>query len=176
LNGLHIAGIIFNLISQNELATNPDLHGSMMISIVAGTDKTTVSVATGDNSFYPLYMSIGNLHNNARQAHRHGVVLVGFLAIPKGNVLLNFCIIYTYLGVGDRDDDDGKPYKRWCRQLFHGSLSAIFGSLRPFMTKPDIVRCPDGHWRRAVYQLGPYIADYPEQVLCSCILYLRCTK
>jgi hypothetical protein len=44
------------------------------------------------------------------------------------------------------------------------------------MTKPEVVRCPDGHWRRAVYQLGPYIADYPEQVLCSCILYFRCAK
>jgi hypothetical protein len=66
----------------------------MMVSIVAGTDKTTVSVATGDNNYYPLYMSIGYLHNNACQAHQHGVVLVGFLAIPKGDVLLNFS---TYL-------------------------------------------------------------------------------
>jgi hypothetical protein len=77
-----------DFISQNELAADPDLHGSMMISIVAGTDKTTVSVATGDNNYYPLYMSIGNLHNGARRAHRHGVVLVGFLAIPKGDALL----------------------------------------------------------------------------------------
>ncbi|KAJ7828329.1 hypothetical protein B0H13DRAFT_2373263 [Mycena leptocephala] len=28
----------------------------------------------------------------------------------------------------------------------------------------------DGHYRRAIYGLGPYIADYPEQVLLACVV------
>ena len=32
------------------------------------------------------------------------------------------------------------------------------------MTTPEVVRCPDGHFRHAIYGIGPYIADYPEQV------------
>jgi hypothetical protein len=28
-------------------------------------------------------MSIGNIHNNVQRAHRNGIVLLGFLAIPK---------------------------------------------------------------------------------------------
>ena len=32
------------------------------------------------------------------------------------------------------------------------------------MTTPDIVRCPDGHFCRAIYGLGPHISDYPEQI------------
>ena len=55
----------------------------MFVPIILGSDKTTVSVATGHNEYYPLYMSIGNIHNNVRRAHRNGVVLLGFLAIPK---------------------------------------------------------------------------------------------
>jgi hypothetical protein len=49
-------------------------------------------------------------------------------------------------------------------------------SLKPCMTKPEVVRCPDGHFRRAVYGLGPYIADYPEQALLACIVQNWCPK
>jgi hypothetical protein len=35
------------------------------------------------------------------------------------------------------------------------------------MTTPKVVKCPDGHFRRAIFGLGPYIADYPEQVYLS---------
>ena len=49
-------------------------------------------------------------------------------------------------------------------------------SLKPYMTKPEVVRCPDGHFRRAVYGLGPYIADYPEQALLACIVQNWCPK
>lgn len=38
------------------------------------------------------------------------------------------------------------------------------------MTKPEVVHCADGHYRRAVYGIGPDIADYPEQCLhCSIV-------
>jgi hypothetical protein len=63
------------------------MHGGMYIPIIVGSDKTTVSVGTGDNSYYPLYMSLGLFHNTLRRAHGEAVVLVGFLAIPKGVLL-----------------------------------------------------------------------------------------
>jgi hypothetical protein len=44
------------------------------------------------------------------------------------------------------------------------------------MTKPEVVRCPDGHFLRAVYGLGPYIADYPEQALLACVVQNWCPK
>jgi hypothetical protein len=44
------------------------------------------------------------------------------------------------------------------------------------MTKPEVVRCPDGHYRRAIYGLGPYIADYPEQAFLACIVQGWCPK
>jgi hypothetical protein len=55
----------------------------MFVPIILGSDKTTVSVATRHNEYWPLYMSIGNIHNNVRRAHRNGVTLLGFLAVPK---------------------------------------------------------------------------------------------
>ncbi len=40
----------------------------------------------------------------------------------------------------------------------------------------DIVLCADGHYRRVVYGFGPYIADYPEQVLLACTVQGWCPK
>ena len=55
----------------------------MYCAIILGADKTTVSVATGNVEYHPLYFSIGNIHNTARRAHGNAVVPIGFLAIPK---------------------------------------------------------------------------------------------
>ncbi|KAH9984782.1 hypothetical protein BJV77DRAFT_952361 [Russula vinacea] len=44
------------------------------------------------------------------------------------------------------------------------------------MTTPEVVRFPDGHFRRVIYGLSPYIADYPEQVLLACIMQGWCPK
>lgn len=55
----------------------------MFVPIILGSDKTTVSVATGHNEYYPLYLSIGNVYNSVRRAHSRAVALISFLAIPK---------------------------------------------------------------------------------------------
>lgn len=44
------------------------------------------------------------------------------------------------------------------------------------MTKPEVVRFGDGHYRRVIYGLGPYIADYEEQVLLACIVRSWCPR
>ncbi len=59
----------------------------MFVPVILGSDKTTVSVATGQNEFYPLYASLGNVHNPVRRAHRNAVSLLGFLSIPKSKLL-----------------------------------------------------------------------------------------
>ena len=55
----------------------------MLVPVIFGSDKTTVSVSTGHIKYWPVYLSIGNLFNNVRHAHHNGLMLVGFLAIPK---------------------------------------------------------------------------------------------
>ena len=55
----------------------------MFVPVVLGSDKTTMSVGTGHTEYYPLYISLGNVHNNVRRAHRDAVSILAFLAIPK---------------------------------------------------------------------------------------------
>ncbi|KAF9487603.1 hypothetical protein BDN71DRAFT_1404501, partial [Pleurotus eryngii] len=63
---------------------NQQNSGAMYCPIILGSDKTTVSVATGHVEYHPLYISIGNILGSTRRAHRQGVIPIAFLAIPKG--------------------------------------------------------------------------------------------
>ena len=63
----------------------------MFVPVVMGSDKTTVSVATGHNEYYPLYASVGNVQNHVRRAHRNAVAIIGFLAIPKSMLSSLMC-------------------------------------------------------------------------------------
>jgi hypothetical protein len=78
--------------------------------------------------------------------------------------------------IADREHDDSVEFRQFRRRLFHASLRRILESFRPYMETPEIVRYGDGHYRRTIYGLGPYIADYPEQVLLACIVQGWCPR
>ncbi|KAJ6618080.1 hypothetical protein B0H10DRAFT_2176326 [Mycena sp. CBHHK59/15] len=141
-------------------ASDPESHGAMFVPGVFGSDKTTVSVGTGNTEFYPFYGGIGNVHNSTRRAHREAISVMAFLSIPKTT--------RQYAG--------SKEFRKFRRQLFHSSIARILQPLKPYMTKTRITRCADGHFRRAIYGLGPYIADYPEQALLTCIVQGHCPR
>jgi Plavaka transposase len=73
-------------------------HSTLFVPIILGSDKTTVSVTTGQNKFYPLYISNGNIHNNVWRAHCDGVSILGFLSIPKSQP---FTMIYISINVSE---------------------------------------------------------------------------
>ena len=80
--------------AQDIIVEDLSTRGSMFVPVIVGSDKTTLSVATGNNEYYPLYASVGNIFNNGYCAHRNGVILVGFLAIPESLFLLSIVISY----------------------------------------------------------------------------------
>lgn len=96
------------MIFQDKIAEDESTHGSMFVPLILGSDKTTVSVATGQNEYYPLYMTIGNAHNGLRRAHRNALTLVAFLAIPK-------CVFSIIFVVGVQAN------------LYHSSRQEVFG-------------------------------------------------
>ncbi|KAJ6565156.1 hypothetical protein DFH09DRAFT_1474524 [Mycena vulgaris] len=144
----------------DKIAADPDSHGAMYVPGVFGSDKTTVSVGTGNTEFYPFYGGIGNVFNSTRRAHREALSVMAFLSIPKTT--------RQYAG--------SKEFRKFRRQLFHSSIRRILQPLKPYMEKSRVTRCADGHFRRAIYGLGPYIADYPEQALLTCIVQGHCPR
>ncbi|KAI9438995.1 hypothetical protein H4582DRAFT_2111280 [Lactarius indigo] len=139
---------------------DPSTEGAMYCPIILGSDKTIVSVMTGHVEYHPLYLSIGNLHNTVRRAHRNAVIPIAFLAIPK-------C---------DHWNDKCSKFRVFKRQLYHASISAVLGPLHSGMTTPVVRRCPDSHFRRVIYDLFAFIADYPEQAMLTGIVQGWCPK
>ncbi|KAI6153199.1 hypothetical protein BKA82DRAFT_34261 [Pisolithus tinctorius] len=97
--------------------------GAMLVPIILGSDKTTVSVATGQTDYYPLYLSIGNVHNTVHRAHHNTVVLIVFLTMPKTT----------------REHASTPKFRKFKRQLFHSSLTHILNSLHPTMKVPEVI-------------------------------------
>ncbi|KAI9429507.1 hypothetical protein H4582DRAFT_2114355 [Lactarius indigo] len=126
---------------------DPSTEGAMYCPIILGSDKTIVLVMTGHVEYHPLYLLIGNLHNTVRRAHRNAVIPIVFLAIPK-------C---------DRWNDGCSKFR-------------VFNPLHLGMTTPVVRRCPDGHFRRVIYDLFTFIADYPEQAMLTGIIQGWCPK
>ncbi|KZT64211.1 hypothetical protein DAEQUDRAFT_679009 [Daedalea quercina L-15889] len=145
-----------------EIARNDreNTRGAMLSPIILGADKTTVSVATGHTEFHPVYMSLGNIDNAVRRAHRDAILPIAFLAIPKTSW----------------EQQDSDEFRTFRKQLYHASLAKILSPLKQAMQEPEVTHCPDGHFCRAIYQLGPVIADYPEQVVLTGIVSGWCPK
>ncbi|KAG1885364.1 uncharacterized protein F5891DRAFT_1132834 [Suillus fuscotomentosus] len=136
--------------SQDEISKDPSTHGSMFVPIILSSDKTTVSMGTGNNEYYPLYASIGNVHNNVWCAHHNALIVISFLSVPKTV----------------REHAKTELSHIFHHQLFHHSLSAILTSLKPAMTEYEVLCCAD----------GPFIADYEEQLVLSYTMKNWCTN
>lgn len=87
---------------------------------------------------------------------------------------LFYCISLFFLAL--HADDNDPEFRVFKKQLYHASLVRILWPIKDAMTTPEVALCPDGHFRRVIYSLGPYIADYPEQVLLVGIVQGWCPK
>lgn len=113
-----------NIKSQDKIAVDPSTHGSMFVPVIAGSDKTTVSVATGHQEYHPVYISPGIISNTARRGHGNGVLPVAFLPIPKSKYFVVIshspvtpCLILTSLA--SKRQRNRPEFQKFCRQLYH---------------------------------------------------------
>ena len=66
---------------------------------------------------------------------------------------------FNFSHLASREFHDNAGFRKFQCQLLHSSLAKILESLKPGMMTPEVVRFPDGHFRKAIYGLGPYITD-----------------
>jgi hypothetical protein len=76
----------------------------------------------------------------------------------------------------DKEHSGCPNFRQFRCRIFHSSLVLILQSLMPGEKTPEVYKCPDGHFRRVIWGIGPYIADYPEQVLLACVVQGWCPK
>lgn len=103
------------------------------------------------------------------------LVFTRFQNVSSKSLRLEPSVLILY-PLAEKQDADCAKFRKFRRQLFHTTLAKILQPLKIYMSKPDVVRCADGHYRRAIYGIGPYIADYPEQCLIAAVVQRWCPK
>ncbi|KIK19413.1 hypothetical protein PISMIDRAFT_107598, partial [Pisolithus microcarpus 441] len=48
----------------DKIVKDRSTHGGTFVPIILRSDKMMVSVATGQDDYWPVYISIDNIHNN----------------------------------------------------------------------------------------------------------------
>ncbi|KAG9080488.1 hypothetical protein FRC06_006521 [Ceratobasidium sp. 370] len=126
--------------------------------IIISTDKTKMTIFSGNQKAWPVYMSLGNIDSKIRrQPSERATLLIGF--IPVSNL-------------SNISDADKKSQCGW--QLFHSCMESILEPLKELSRTGLDVLCADGGLRRVFPILAAYIADFPEQATIACVRESRC--
>ncbi|KAJ6457475.1 hypothetical protein C8R47DRAFT_1328444 [Mycena vitilis] len=131
--------------------------GSTIAPLILSSDKTMLSNFRGDNSAWPVYLTIGNIGKETRRTvSANATILIGYLPIPKFDCF-------------DKNTRSLAKYR-----LFHQCMAAIMESLIKAGSSGTDMVCADSMVRNIWPIFAAYVADYPEQCLTSCCKENRC--
>ncbi|KAJ7429562.1 hypothetical protein B0H11DRAFT_1944597 [Mycena galericulata] len=131
--------------------------GATVAPLILSSDKTMLSNFRGDNSAWPVYLTIGNIGKETRrQVSSHATVLIGYLPIPKFDCF-------------DKNTRSLAKYR-----LFHECMAVIMQSVIEAGQTGQPMVCADSMTRNVWPIFAAYVADYPEQCLVSCSKENRC--
>lgn len=124
--------------------------GSTLLGVTLSSDKTNISVISGNRMAHPLLISLANIDANIRcKGSLHGHLLLALLPVPS--------FIHKTSRVRSLLAD----------RLFHECLHIVLGPLKVAASVGVMMSDPMGTLRYSFTPLVGYIADTPEQSLVS---------
>ncbi|QRV94941.1 hypothetical protein RhiJN_22959 [Ceratobasidium sp. AG-Ba] len=124
-----------------------------VVPIILSSDKTKMTVFSGNQKAWPVYLTIGNISKDIRRCpSERATLLIGY--IPVSNL-------------GGISNERERSEASW--QLFHTCLESILEPLKVLSRTGMDVLCADGGVRRIFPILAAYIADFPEQATIACV-------
>jgi hypothetical protein len=123
------------------------------VPLILASDKTQLSVFSGDKTAYPVYLTLGNIPKSLRRK-------------PSANAQ----ILIAYLPTQKLDDEHltAREARAVRARLFHKAMSVVMKPLKMAMREGVELTSGIGN----VYSCHPipacYSSDYPEQSLVTC--------
>lgn len=145
---LYLSSSLSDLRAQTRL-----LEGGTMLGVIGASDKTPLTVGTGNREMHPVLLSLANIDAGVRmKASSHAFVLAGYLPIPK------------FI--------DAPPaiQAALAARVFHASISIITENLRNAEAHGVTMSDPQGNAWICYTPLVSWIADLPEQRLIHGVL------
>ena len=100
----------------------------------------------------------------------------GFLQTQRASHPFIYCLFIYLLLLASKEHADDIVFQKFCHQFVHTLLAKILAPLKGAMEVLKVAQFPDGHLCWAIYSIGPYISDYPEQAILTCIVQDWCAK
>ena len=124
-----------------------------MLGVIGTSDKTPLTIGTGNKEMHPLLLSLANIEAGVRmKATSHAFALAAYLPIPKFlNVSAPIHAVLT-------------------ARVYHICVSTITKNLKLAEAHGVIMSDPRGNLRMCHTPLAAWIADLPEQRTIACVL------
>ncbi|KAF7795599.1 hypothetical protein EIP86_006762, partial [Pleurotus ostreatoroseus] len=128
-------------------------RGGTVLSVIFATDKTELTLFSGEHTAYPLYMTLGNIDQDLRsRPSSYAWILVGYLPVAK----------LDEVGLSEEAARLARA------RLFHHCMKLIVEPLVDAGKHGRVMTSGDGAMRECFPILACYIGDNPEQCLVCC--------
>ncbi|KAH7906142.1 hypothetical protein BJ138DRAFT_1016684 [Hygrophoropsis aurantiaca] len=126
--------------------------GASLLGVVLSSDKTNISIMTGNRMAHPLLISLANIDSNIRsKTSLNAYALLALLPVAK--------FIHPKSRVCSMSQD----------RLFHQCLDLVLKPLKVAAMVGIMMSDPAGQLRYCFTPLAAYIADTPEEALLASI-------
>ncbi|KAG9080792.1 hypothetical protein FRC06_006159, partial [Ceratobasidium sp. 370] len=137
----------------------PD-KSATIIPLIIASDRTRLSMMSGGQEAYPVYVSMCNIDKTIRRKTSSGAMA-----------------LLAYLPVDDYDEvADPDEKARLKHELTHRAMEKITEPLRTASKDGVEMPCGDGRFRRGYPIVAGVLADWPEQCMMACTSQSGCPK
>ncbi|KAA1479326.1 hypothetical protein DENSPDRAFT_862008 [Dentipellis sp. KUC8613] len=134
--------------------------GATVVPVILSSDKTQLSVFSGDQEVHPVYLTIGNISKDIRRKPSYRAqILIAYLPIAD---------------LAHLSDDAARVIRA---RMFHEAMTVVLKTLVGVGRTGTELTSGDGAVRKCFPIVAVYVADHPEQCLICCTRFgQQCPK